>query len=130
MGKQSSGTSQARGLLSPMDLTPPPDLEALWQQLLDDTLPPDKRQSLQDSWDATPDSNDRYMMFLEYSSYLRKPEVSPEEREERRKQLEPLMREFGLKPGDEDLSDSPWQGAIFWSVLIGVFLFFAAVIYY
>jgi len=128
--RQSPASGQQKGLLGPMDFTPPPDLELLWQQLLEDTLPPDKRASLQDSWDATPDDSDRYMMFLEYSSYLRKPEVTEEEKEERRKQLEPLMREFGLKPDDDEHGDSGWQSFVVWSLLIGFVLFFAGVIYF
>jgi len=128
--RQNAEPPPQKGLLSPMDLSPPPDLEQLWQQLLDDTLPPDKRSSLQDSWESTPDASDRYMMFLEYSSYLRKPEVTEEEKEERRKQLEPLMREFGLKPGDLDGYEGGWGGAIFWSILIGIIFLLAGVIYY
>ncbi len=43
----------------------PPNLDELWENLLVDTLPPDKRDSVQAQWDQTPDENDRYMMFLE-----------------------------------------------------------------
>ena len=67
------------------------------------------------------------MMFLEYSSYLRKPEISEEEKEERRKQLEPLMREFGLKADDED---SGWQGVLIWFLLVAVVFFVAGLVYY
>merc|ERR1719408_897779 len=110
-----------------MDLTPPADLEPLWQQLLEDTLPPDKRSALQESWEQAGSDHDRYMMFLEYSSYLRKPEITEEEKEERRKQLEPLMKEFGLKSEDEE---SGFSTVLLWSIIIAVILFIAGVIYY
>mmetsp|Transcript_71087 Transcript_71087/g.123294 ORF Transcript_71087/g.123294 Transcript_71087/m.123294 type:complete len:295 (-) Transcript_71087:88-972(-) len=126
--QQKSGSGERKGLLSAMDLTPPPDLELLWQQLLEDTLPPDKRAALQDSWEQTGSDHDKYMMFLEYSSYLRKPEITEEEKEERRKQLEPLMKEFGLRSDMEE--ESAWQGAFVWCVLVAVILFVAGVVYY
>lgn len=118
--------TEPQNLLSPLDLTPPHDLEQLWQQLLEDTLPPDKRPSLQDSWNSTADVNDRYMMFLEYSSYLRKPEITEEEKEERRKQLEPLMRELGIEPEDDEES----SGALIWWLLIGFFVLVSGWVYY
>jgi len=125
---QSKGDSgERKGLLSPLDLTPPDDLDLLWMQLLEDTLPPDKRAALQESWEQTPGDHDKYMMFLEYSSYLRKPEITEEEKEERRKQLEPLMKEFGLPTDDEDPG---WQGASIWCVVISVILFVAGLVYY
>jgi hypothetical protein len=126
-GQNKGDSGERKGLLSTLDLTPPDDLDMLWQQLLEDTLPPDKRAALQESWEATPSENDKYMMFLEYSGYLRKPEITEEEKEERRKQLEPLMREFGLPTDDED---SGWQGASIWCVIIAVILFVAGLIYY
>jgi len=125
--QQKSQENERKGLLSPLDLAPPDDLDILWQQLLEDTLPPDKRAALQESWEQTPGDHDKYMMFLEYSSYLRKPEITEEEKEERRKQLEPLMKEFGLPTDDEDPG---WQGASIWCVVISVILFVAGLIYY
>lgn len=126
--QQKSAPAERKGLLSAMDLTPPPDLPLLWQQLLEDTLPPDKRAALQDSWEQTGSDHDKYMMFLEYSSYLRKPEITEEEKEERRKQLEPLMKEFGIRSDMEE--ESAWQGAFVWCVLVAVILFVAGVVYY
>jgi|Transcript_87540 hypothetical protein len=125
--QRNSQEKERKGLLSPLDLAPPDDLDILWQQLLEDTLPPDKRAALQESWEQTPGDHDKYMMFLEYSSYLRKPEITEEEKEERRKQLEPLMKEFGLPTDDEDPG---WQGASIWCVVISVILFVAGLIYY
>jgi|EP00927_Polykrikos_kofoidii_P049726 hypothetical protein len=93
--------AQPNVCMDPVELIPPGDLEQLWQQLLEDTLPPDKRPALQDSWHATSNDHDRYMMFLEYSSYLRKPEVDEDEQIERKKQLEPLMRELGIREEEE-----------------------------
>lgn len=131
-GRQDRTTPQEgkerKGLLTVADLTPPDDLDRLWNQLLEDTLPPDKRAALMQSWRETPSANERYMMFLEYSSYLRKPEVSEEEKEERRKQLEPLMKEFGIN-GDE-ADDSSWQGAFVWFLFVAIVLFMAGIIYY
>lgn len=124
---QKADGSERRGLLSPMDLTPPDDLDLLWQQLLEDTLPPDKRAALMDSWERAGDAHDKYMMFLEYSSYLRKPEITEEEKEERRKQLEPLMKEFGINPSADD---SGWQGGFVWCIFVAVIIFIAALIYY
>merc|ERR1719203_1203521 len=101
----------------------------MWQQLLEDTLPPDKRQVLQETWDSTKDPEDRYMMLLEYTSYLRKPEVTDEEKAERRKQLEPLMREFGLKV--TDLEDASEEGSgVLWWLVFGMIFFVAGLIYY
>lgn len=119
---------ERKGLMSTMDLTPPDDLELLWRQLLDDTLPPDKRAALMSSWADAGNDNDRYMMFLEYSSYLRKPEVTDEEKEERRKQLEPLMKEFGIHGGMDE--ESSWQGAFIWFLFVAIILFMAGIIYY
>jgi len=118
---------ERKGLLSAIDLTPPPDLEPLWQQLLEDTLPPDKRAALQESWEQAGDDHDRYMMFLEYSSYLRKPEVTEQEKEERRKQLEPLMKEFGIR---SEMDESSWSGMLIWFLFVAVILFVAGLLYY
>jgi len=120
--------SERKGLLSTVDLTPPDDLELLWRQLLDDTLPPDKRSALMSSWEEAGNDNDRYMMFLEYSSYLRKPEITDEEKEERRKQLEPLMKEFGIHGGPDD--EPSWQGFFIWFLFVAIILFMAGIIYY
>lgn len=122
------GRTSAPPLLKPIDLQPPADLEALWHSLLEDTLPPDKRASLQSSWTNVRDPHDRYMMFLEYSSYLRQPEMSEEEKAARKKELEPLMREYGIKPDDED--DSGLQGTVLWWLVFGAVFLFAAIVYY
>lgn len=55
-----------------LQLEPPEDLELRWTRLLLDTLPPDKRGPLWAQWDAADSSTERFMMFLEYSSYLGK----------------------------------------------------------
>eukprot|EP00929_Paragymnodinium_shiwhaense_P011318 TRINITY_DN11689_c0_g2_i1.p1 TRINITY_DN11689_c0_g2~~TRINITY_DN11689_c0_g2_i1.p1 ORF type:complete len:275 (+),score=68.42 TRINITY_DN11689_c0_g2_i1:116-940(+) len=115
-----------RGLLNESELKAPPDLEQLWEQLLEDTLPPDKRGALQETWLQTPQEHDRYMMFLEYSSYLRKPEISEEEKEERKKQLEPMMRELGVDIHDQEEPG----GAFVWWLLFGVMLFVGSLVYY
>lgn len=49
-----------------VNLQPPANLEDLWEQLLEDTLPPDKRESLMDQWHGTAGKEEKYMMFLEY----------------------------------------------------------------
>merc|ERR1719159_1093593 len=103
-----------------MDLTPPPELDLLWRQLLEDCLPPDKRAALHKTWEEAGDDNDRYMMFLEYSSYLRKPEITEEEKAERRKQLEPLMQEFGLLAEEEE---SGGQTMLLMALLVGLLCF-------
>lgn len=109
-----------------MELTVPDNLEDLWQQLLDDTLPPDKREALQASWDSTPNTHDRYMMFLEYSSYLRKQEVTEEEKAERKKQLEPLLREYGLNDQHKEHNEGPW----IWIIMLVMVMFISGIIYY
>mmetsp|Transcript_12097 Transcript_12097/g.32421 ORF Transcript_12097/g.32421 Transcript_12097/m.32421 type:complete len:277 (-) Transcript_12097:121-951(-) len=127
-------SSSPKGRLPPEEaevsqLEPPEDLEALWQRLLEDTLPPDKRPVLQDAWISTKNAHDRYMMYLEYTSYLRKPEVTEQEKAERKKQLEPLMREFGLK--SSDFEDSPeYTHGILWWIFFGVIFFLSGLIYY
>lgn len=109
------------------ELVPPVDLEEMWQRLLEDTLTPDKRAALQASWEATPNEHDRYMMFLEYTSYLRRPEVSEEEQAERRKQLEPLLRELGICAEE---GESGWQGATVWWLCASLAFLFAGLVYY
>ncbi|CAD7923937.1 unnamed protein product [Amoebophrya sp. A120] len=84
----------------PFQLEPPENLEELWENLLLETLPPDKRDVLQQQWVDTPTVEEKFMMLLEYNSYLRRPHVSPEERAERRKQLAPLLAHYGI-PADE-----------------------------
>jgi len=112
------------GLLGETELLPPENLEELWQELLEDTLPPDKRDLLQASWQRTQSDSERYMLFLEYSSYLRKQEVTEEEKAERRKQLEPLLKEYGLdKPEPES------QGCT-WMMTLSLIALIAAIIYY
>merc|ERR1712032_866760 len=128
MGAAATLEGERKGVLSPMDLTPPPDLDLLWQQLLEDTLPPDKRAALQDSWKHTENENDRYMMFLEYSSYLRRPEISEEEKEERKKQLEPLMKEFGINSNDYE--ESGWQGFCIMLIIFALIAFIGIAVYY
>lgn len=98
---------QRTSSLPPIELSPPPDLEERWQELLRDTLPPDKRTALQEAWQATHSAHDRYMMLLEYTSYLRKkPEASKEEQAEQKKRLEPLMRDLGVNLGDDEFEES------------------------
>lgn len=126
-GEAQNDGGERKGLLSPLDLTPPPELDLMWHQLLEDTLPPDKRAALNETWNQVGNDHDKYMMFLEYSSYLRKPEITEEEKEERRKQLEPLMKEFGLRSEEEE---SSWQGAILWFVLVACILFVASLVYF
>lgn len=100
-------TEQRTSSLPPIELSPPPDLEERWQELLRDTLPPDKRTALQEAWQATNSAHDRYMMLLEYTSYLRKkPEASKEEQAEQKKRLEPLMRDLGINLGDDEFEES------------------------
>eukprot|EP00392_Amoebophrya_sp_AT5.2_P014688 g14849.t1 len=45
---------------------PPENLEELWENLLLETLPPDKRQTLQEQWEETESRDDKFMMLLEY----------------------------------------------------------------
>lgn len=123
-----SGPNPGGGVLGPLELKPPRDLEQIWRQLLEDTLPPDKREPLQRSWEATPGDYDRYMMFLEYSSYLRKPELTEAEKEARKKQQDTLMREFGLEGIDDE--QGGWQGLTLWAVFVGMLLFVASTVYY
>jgi len=84
---------------SDLSLEPPDNLDEQWSQLLFDTLPPDRRDMLQKSWDEMGDDNrqDKYMMFLEYSSYLRKPENNSRDKQKTEKRMEPLLREYGLQ---------------------------------
>lgn len=120
-------SQQEQGLLGPLELTPPGNLEELWMQLLEDTLPPDRHPALQATWEGTPDPHERYMMLLEYSSYLRKPELTEEEKAERKKAMEPLMRELGIPPDGED--DGGCPGFILWVLLIGMLIFFGGTAY-
>lgn len=117
---------EKKGLIDPLELHPPSDLENLWRNLLEDTLPPDKRPSLQATWDMAEDDHEKYMLYLEYSSYLRKPELTEEEKAERRKQLEPLMAELGVRDPFEEES----QGAILWWLLTGFIMFVGGLVYY
>mmetsp|Transcript_96772 Transcript_96772/g.273444 ORF Transcript_96772/g.273444 Transcript_96772/m.273444 type:complete len:277 (-) Transcript_96772:171-1001(-) len=119
-------SSERKGYPSPLDLTPPPDLDILWRQLLEDTLPPDKRPSLQDTWEAAANDDDKYMLLLEYSSYLRKPEITEDDKEDRMKQLEPLMRELGVQ--SDYNSDESQATLLFWMIL-GIVVLFLGVIY-
>ncbi|CAE8625642.1 unnamed protein product, partial [Polarella glacialis] len=110
------------------ELRPPADLEKLWQQLLEDTLPPDKREALQDTWDGARTASDKYMIYLEYSSYLRKQDVTEEEKAERRKQMEPLMQQYGLEGMDLDEPEN--QTCMIWLLMLTIILFSAGAIYY
>jgi len=120
--KESTGST---GLLGDTELLPPENLEELWQELLEDTLPPDKRDLLQASWQRAQSASERYMLFLEYSSYLRKQEVTEEEKAERRKQLEPLLKEYGL-----DKPECETQSSCNWTVVLCLVLVIGAMIYY
>ncbi|CAE7227782.1 cgt [Symbiodinium natans] len=128
--RESDGRRSAQraepGMLGDMELTPPHNLPELWRELLEDTLPPDKRELLQASWDRAASDSERYMLFLEYSSYLRKQEVSEEDKAETRKQLEPLLKQYGLHEAQE--SDSP--GSAIWFMLVALVMVIAAVIWY
>merc|ERR1719247_1634431 len=68
-----AGGKPKKSKLPDLDLRPPPDLDRLWTQLLEDNLSPEKRASLQAQYEKTESQRDRYLLFLEYSSYLRKP---------------------------------------------------------
>ena len=60
------------------EFKPPPNLDQLWTKLLEDSLSVEKRASLQANFDACETRQDQYMMFLEYTSYLRKPTGPPQ----------------------------------------------------
>ena len=49
----------------------PSDVDAAWARLLEETLPPEKREPLHRSYAAETDPSMRYNMLLEFSSYLR-----------------------------------------------------------
>ena len=49
----------------------PSDVDAAWARLLEETLPPEKREPLHRSYVAETDPSMRYNMLLEFSSYLR-----------------------------------------------------------
>lgn len=49
----------------------PSDVDEAWARLLEETLPPDKREPLDRSYAAETDPSMRYNMLLEFSSYLR-----------------------------------------------------------
>ena len=49
----------------------PSDVDAAWALLLEETLPPEKREPLHRSYAAETDPSMRYNMLLEFSSYLR-----------------------------------------------------------
>jgi len=49
----------------------PKDVDAAWQQLLEETLPPDKQDALMQTYESETDPRMRYNMLLEFSSYLR-----------------------------------------------------------
>eukprot|EP00419_Tripos_fusus_P066332 CAMPEP_0172908272 /NCGR_PEP_ID=MMETSP1075-20121228/180370_1 /TAXON_ID=2916 /ORGANISM="Ceratium fusus, Strain PA161109" /LENGTH=245 /DNA_ID=CAMNT_0013766009 /DNA_START=30 /DNA_END=763 /DNA_ORIENTATION=+ len=123
-------TEQGASNIPPIELTPPPDLEERWQELLRDTLPPDKHIALQEAWNATESTHDRYMMLLEYTSYLRKkPEASPEEQAEQRKRLEPLMRDLGINLADDELEDSGLSATAIWWLCAALVAFAVAAAY-
>jgi len=123
-------TEQRTSSQLPVELTPPPDLEEQWQELLCDTLPPDKRTTLQEAWQATGSIHDRYMMLLEYTSYLRKkPEASTEEQAEQRKRLEPLMRDLGINLGGDEMEQPGLYGTALWWLCAGLVVFAMAAAY-
>lgn len=129
MGKlrqNAQGQPIKQGFLGPLELTPPANLEELWSDLLEETLPPDRHPALQATWDSTADPHERYMMLLEYSSYLRKPELTEEEKAERKREMEPLMRELGIPPEDEGGCPS----FVLWIILIGMLVFIGGTSYY
>ena len=77
-----------------MPLDPPEDLEQLCEQLLDDCLPPDKRLYINQTWNKCADNQEKYMMFLEYSSYLRTKHQTPQEQREHEQSLGPLLNQY------------------------------------
>lgn len=101
----------------PVVLKPPADLDVIWQELMEESLPPDKRACLQEAFDRAANDQERYMMYLEYSSYFRRPEVTPAQRAEQRKQLEPLMRELGINLGP-DGDEEGKASVVMWLLLI------------
>jgi len=120
-------TPKAKEMAQPqLYLEPPSNLEEQFHQLLVDTLPPDRREMLLNSWRDLESIDDRYMMFLEYSSYLRKPEMSDKEREEHEKKMEPLLHHYGISKSDDDSR----VGLLPWIVIGGVGLFAIGFYYY
>ncbi|CAD7974816.1 unnamed protein product [Amoebophrya sp. A25] len=133
--------STSSGPTPEINLEPPENLEELWENLLVETLPPEKRETLWRQWDETPTREDKFMMLLEYNSYLRRPEISEEERAERRRQLEPLLAKYGMLDKDEDsLLSGTFSGEGNWAlgqknyrfpwVALAVFATFACSVYY
>ena len=53
------------------------DVDEAWARLLEETLPPHKREALDQSYQAEADPRMRYNMLLEFSSYLRQVQLGP-----------------------------------------------------
>mmetsp|Transcript_37768 Transcript_37768/g.90716 ORF Transcript_37768/g.90716 Transcript_37768/m.90716 type:complete len:280 (+) Transcript_37768:22-861(+) len=106
-------------------LQAPEDLDTLWQDLLADCLGPDKRASLQSAYEKCSTDSERYMMFLEYSSYLRKPQLSEEERKKRMAELDPILKQYGY--GDDEDGGGT---LVLWVLVIGVLVIVFAGVYY
>ena len=51
------------------------EVDDAWKQLLEDTLPPEKQEVLNETYEEESDPQRRYNMLMEFSSYLR--QVSP-----------------------------------------------------
>ena len=111
-------------------LQPPTDVEGQWRRLLEDTLPPEKRGPLEAAWEAAGSDYDRHMLLLEYSSYLRRPEVTEEDMAEQRKALDPLLRGFGLSDADLGEGDPGWPGAACCIGILGAIFLAAGLVYF
>eukprot|EP00397_Hematodinium_sp_SG-2012_P058777 GEMP01074686.1.p1 GENE.GEMP01074686.1~~GEMP01074686.1.p1 ORF type:complete len:237 (+),score=51.02 GEMP01074686.1:59-769(+) len=121
-------TQAQRPAYDTLFLDPPANLDAQWNLLLVDTLPPDRRDLLQKSWNELAGrSDEQYMMFLEYSSYLRKPEIKQEDRERHEQKIEPLLRELGIPQRSEPDHDG---NAGLWWIGMGAIAFFGFGFYY
>jgi len=89
-------------------LDPPEDLHLLWEQLLEDCLPPDKRKYIMQTWNRCQDDRERYMMFLEYSSYLRSKHQTNAEKKQAQESLGPLINQYmGLGKSPNTLFTHP-----------------------
>ena len=55
----------------PAGMMRPHEVDAAWRALLEETLTPDKRDALMETYEAESDPKMRYTMLLEFSSYLR-----------------------------------------------------------
>ena len=105
------------------------EVDAAWQQLLEETLPPDKQEALNETYQEETSYERKYQMLLEFSSYLRQSATNSDDSTGKaRRPIPPGAR--GGSYYDDDGSSLCWEISRVFLIVGAIVGLVLALVYY